>query len=634
MKISVNTFSGTQPKLAPHLLKPSQAVLAENARVERSDVRSWRDSEVKLAIDDAAWKALFQWTATGVDTTIGTQWLYSVNDVDYVENPLANDSFERLFFTGEAELRAYSNDLPDSAIAWDQAAHYHKVGHAKPTSGWGFVSGDDGGTEFRSYVYTYVNRYGQESGPSPVLNTDVYDGSDDVIIEDFAQPAAGFGLRTTTDSGANIPVVRIYRTNASALGAEYQYVGEFNAATHTFGTSTFTDNVADADLGEVLSTELGEGTPTGLTGLIGLSNGIFAGFIGNELYLSEPYKPHMWPDEYVLSFDYNIVGLGQLGTNIVVLTEGVPYIVSGYAPEAMQQQRLNGFYPCVAKRSIVSSPFGVIYTSYEGLIMIDHNGPRNITFEWLTPTDWQENYYPTYMHGEVFNGMYFGFFDDDTNSGTFILDLQNNLFTSLRQPYMASHLKVAEGKLYLIQEERTAVGSVTTDSIREWEGDPYNRLYYRWKSRRHLLPADVSFTCAQVMVDVDFYDDLVDDISDNDILEGLNAIVWATEDLQDPFNYGDGIQDDLSEIENPNYYFNAQHFNFSAMQDLSSLQINQYVKFRLYVDNVLVFERNVSDDKYFRLPAVRGRRVEFEVAGYVPVRRVTVAQSPQELMEG
>jgi hypothetical protein len=136
------------------------------------------------------------------------------------------------------------------------------------------------------------------------------------------------------------------------------------------------------------------------------------------------------------------------------------------------------------------------------------------------------------------------------------------------------------------------------------------------------------------MVDVDFYNDLVDDIADNSVLEERNATVWASQDLQDTFNYGDGIQDDLSTLLNPNYYFNVQHYNFAAMQDLSTLQINQYVKFKLYVDNVLVFERNVNDDKYFRLPPIRGRRVEFEVAGYVPVRRVTVAQAPQELMEG
>jgi hypothetical protein len=627
MKISVSNFRGTQPKIAGHLLEESQAQLAENARVEKSDVRSWRDTATTVALTNAAWKSLYQYIATGVDATIGTQWLYSVNDLDFAENPIANDSFERIFFTGETEPRAYANDLPKSDITWDQTSHYYKLGHAKPVAGYGFVSGHDGGAEYRAYVYTYVSRYGEESGPSPVLETLVYDGVSNVVIEDFTSPTSGFGMLTTSDSGTNIPYVRIYRTNASTTGAEFQYVGQFNASTHTFGTDTFTDNVADANLGEALSTELGEGVPTGLTGLMSLTNGIFAGFVGNELYISEPYQPYSWPDEYVLSFDYDIVGLGNLGTNIVVLTEGIPYIVSGTTPETLTKQKLDGFYPCVSKRSIVNSPYGVIYASYEGLIIVDHNGARNLSFQYLTPTDW-ESFYPSYMHGEFYNGQYFGFYTFGTASGTFILDVQNNLFTSLRETYLASFIRKSEGKMYLIHS------AGASDSIREWEGNLYNLLYYRWKSKRWLLPSDSSFTCAQVMVDVDFFNDLVADIEEDDYLETLNAVVWATDDMQDTMNYGDGVTLGLSTLDNPDWYFNAQHFNYSAMIDIGDLQMDQYVKFRLYVDGELEFEKAINDDKFFRLPAIRGRRIEFEVGGYVPVRRVTLAQSPNELVGG
>jgi hypothetical protein len=264
----------------------------------------------------------------------------------------------------------------------------------------------------------------------------------------------------------------------------------------------------------------------------------------------------------------------------------------------------------------------VIYASYEGLIIIDYNGPRNLSFEHLTPTDWA-TYFPSTMHGEFYNGQYFGFFSS-TENGTFILDVQNNLFTSLRNYYLASWIKPNEGKMYLIKSD-------TEDSIREWEGDEYNLLYYRWKSKRWLLPQDVSFTCAQVMVDKDFYDDLVQSVVDDSILEGINATVWATDDLQDTINYGDGVTGGLSTLDNPDWYFNAQHFNYSAMSDLGSLAMDQYVKFRLYVDNVLVFEKPINNDKFFRVPAIRGRRVEFEVGGYVPVRRVSLAQSPSEL---
>ena len=308
MKISVENFSGTQPKKAPHLLDANQAQLAENARVEKSDVRSWRDSDLVANLTDSSWETLYKYITA--DEGIGEQWVTSTYDLDFAENPLAADAFERVYFSGgsDAVPQAFANDLDsDPWVITDT----YKIGPAKPvdTGTWGFVSGHDGGSEYRAYVYTYVSRYGEETGPiATVLETEVYDGTSNVVIEDFTQPPAGYGLRGTV--GSNIPYVRIYRTNSSVSGAEFQYVGQFNATTHTFGTSTFTDNVADEDLGEVIPTELYEGIQSNLSGLMSLSNGIFAGFVGNELYLSEPYLPHAWTDEYVLSFDYDIVGLG------------------------------------------------------------------------------------------------------------------------------------------------------------------------------------------------------------------------------------------------------------------------------------------------------------------------------------
>ena len=608
MKITLNNFSGLQPKLAPHLLKDSQAQEAQNARIEKGDVRAWRDSSLITNITSAAYKTLHQYKEGGNDN-----WVYSTDDLDFAQSPIAADTWERLYYSGGASpIEAFSNDL-DSA-PWDQAVDFYKVGHAKPAAGWGFVSGHDGGAEFRSYVYTYVSRYGEESGPSPVLNTDVYN-TGDVIIEDFTSPAAGFGNLSTV--GGKIPLVRIYRTNASTTGAEYQYVGEFNATTHTFGTSTFTDDVADADLGEVLTTEFYEAPPAGLTGLIGLSNGIFAGFVGNELYLSDLYQPHSYPDEYVLSFDYDIIGLGYLGTNIVVLTEGIPYMVTGFTPDTMQKQRLNGFYPCRSKMSVVSSPFGVLFTSHEGLIMIDHNGPRNITFDFVTPADWEE-FEPETVRGTFYNGKYFGFYDS-TNTGTFVLDVQNNLLSTVTKYYQAAYQEVAQGTMYVIRTESDTM-------IRQWEGNYYNYLYYQWKSKKFVLPQDMGFTCAQVIVDSAERDAVADAIEDDGVLEAANAVVWATGDLQDSFNYGPGPTEDEQDM-----LFNVEEFNGSALYTLHSLSFSVSINFQLYVDNELVFSKNITNDKVFRLPPVRGRRVEVKLSGYIPIRRMSIAQSPTEI---
>jgi hypothetical protein len=615
LKISISNFKGTKPKLAAHLLGGDQAQTAQNTRLEKSDLRAWRKPFSTLQIAAGSnYKALYQYKTD--DVGIGNQWVSDQNDLDFAESPIANDTHERLYYSGAALPRFFANDMDSDP--WDKSVDNVYMGPVPPvdTGTWGFVSGHTGGSSYRAYVYTYVTRYGVETGPiATILETTTYN-TGNVVIEDFTQPPADYGMRTTV--GSNIPYVRVYRTNSSQTGAEFQYVGQFNASTHTFGTDTFTDNIADADLGEVLITEGHTGVSDEIQGLIGLSNGIFAAFFGNELHLSEPYLPDSWKASNIKSFDYNIVGLGYLGTNIIVLTEGIPYIVTGAAPESMTKTRLNGFYPCVSKRSIVSSLYGVIYASHEGLILIDHNGPRNITLDFITPNEWG-NYSPSYIHGQFYNGKYFGCFNDipNSNTGSFVFDVQNETLSSLGKYYQATYLEVADGKMYIIN-----YGEETTN-IMEWAGDPYNFLYYTWKSKKFVLPQDTGYTCAQVLVDKEEYSNILAAIGDNAYLEGENAALFAAAEIGGNFNYGDFSTYDE--------YWNSLAWNESNLTEIADLSVDQYINFKLYVDNTLVMTKTISTDTVFRLVPHRGRRIEVELSGYIPIRRVVLAQSPKEI---
>jgi hypothetical protein len=610
MKIELTSFQGLQPKVAAHLLGNSQAQVAENVRAEKGDLRAWRAGLQQQALSVGDWQSLYQYISDDVPA-IGTQWVYSENDLNFAKAAIANDAFERLYYTGEAEPRVFANDLDSDP--WDHAADFYKLGPAVPadTGGWGFVSGHTGGSEYRAYVYTYVSRYGEETGPiKTVLATEVYN-TGDVIIEDFTQPPAGYGLRSTVDG--NIPLVRVYRVNASITGAEFQYVGAFNATTHTFGTSTFTDDVDDADLGEVLPTEIYEGINANLKGLIGLSNGIFAGFVGNELHLSELYLPHAWPDEYVMIFDYDIVGLGVDGTNIIVLTKGYTYVVAGPAPEAMYKQRLPGFYPCISKRGVASTPFGVLFPSHEGLIKATSEGQTNATFEFMSPEEWG-NYRPATISATFYNNKYFGWISYATEEAGIIFDIAQGILTTNGDFHEAGYISEAEGKMYTINPDNAIV---------EWEGDPYNFQYFIWKSKKFLTPQDMSFTCGQLIVDIELYNDIIDAVGDDAVLEGLNAEIFATGDLTDTFNADQSGVNDA--------YFNYDDFNGSALFSLSNVNISSKINFKLYVDGTLVFQKSIENSNYFRVPPHRGRRFEIQLEGYIPVRRLILAQSPSEI---
>src|SRR5690606_18334280 len=93
--------------------------------------------------------------------------------------------------------------------------------------------------------------------------------------------------------------------------------------------------------------------PDALSGLTAMPNGMMAAFVGKDLYFCEPFRPHAWPEIYVLTTDFPIVALGALGTTLWVLTEGYPYRVSGTTPGSMVMDKVEANLPCVNARAVV-----------------------------------------------------------------------------------------------------------------------------------------------------------------------------------------------------------------------------------------------------------------------------------------
>ena len=173
--------------------------------------------------------------------------------------------------------------------------------------------------ETRAYVYTYVSTFGtvkEESAPSPAATVTVSTSGGATVT------VSGFSAAPTT--GYNITHRRIYRTITGASQVVYSFVAEIPIA-----TTSYVDSLSVTQLGSELQTLFWTPPPAGLKGLVAMPNGILAGFEGNQIYFSEPYYPHAWPDIYALTVDYPIVGLGVYDTTLVVLTTKFPYLISG-----------------------------------------------------------------------------------------------------------------------------------------------------------------------------------------------------------------------------------------------------------------------------------------------------------------
>jgi hypothetical protein len=227
--------------------------------------------------------------------------------------------------------------------------------------------------ESRSYVTTFVTDWDEESAPSPPSELIEIDQNDVPVVSRPAVP-----------TGRNIDRWRVYRTNTGTQATDFQFTAEYPIA-----TTSFNDEVKRAELGEVCPTVTWAEPPGNLQGLVGMPNGIMAGFFGNTVCFSEPYHPYAWPVEYQITTEYPIVGLGVFGQTLVVCTREVPYFISGADSASMSALKSEFPQACVARRSIASVDGGVVYASPDGLCLASQNGVQLITEQHFTREDWQ-----------------------------------------------------------------------------------------------------------------------------------------------------------------------------------------------------------------------------------------------------
>ncbi|MGH9896665.1 MAG: hypothetical protein ACREA0_32630, partial [bacterium] len=233
-------------------------------------------------------------------------------------------------------------------------------------------------------MVTWVTAYGEEGPPS---EPHTLDGSvDDTWVVTLPSVAS----TDNGDVGDNriITLARIYRTVVGASGiATYFLVAEVDASDATYND---TDTDATVSDNSQLESTSWTGPPTDLEGFVMMANGILAGFRENEIWFTEPYRPHAWPAAYALTVEHPIVGLGIAGQSLVVCTRGNPVIANGVNPAYITTSKLAALEPCISRGSILSAPEGVYYASANGLVLVKAAGAENITREIISRDKWQE----------------------------------------------------------------------------------------------------------------------------------------------------------------------------------------------------------------------------------------------------
>lgn len=462
--ITLNGFIGEIPKVTPRLLPDAAAQIAKNCKLVDGSIvplRYPKDYRVLANGNVSFFKS-------------GDKWFEYNKIVDVVRAPIAED---RLYFTGDGAPKI----VIDTSIVYDLAV---RAPLAALTAS---VTGEPNATtqETIAYCYTYVTSSDEESEPSPLSNEVLRSAGMDVTLTGFAAPT----------SSRNFDRIRIYRSQTSASGATALY---FIAEVQFPVPTSFVDDPETTPIQETIGSVYSNPPPDDLQGIIALPNGMMAGFTGNKLYFCEPWKPHAWPENYVLTTSFDIVGLGAFGRSIAIMTTGNPYIASGITPDAMAMELIEVNYPCVSKRGIVDLGYAVAYPSTDGLVVVSAKGAELVTKDLFTRDQW-EQLNPNNMVASQFYGRYiasYSYVDNAgaTQQGTLIIDMtgEQPFVSRVDRYYNYMFFEIGAGKLYVLDGQ----------NVQEWDSVVQPFMQMTWRSKNFVLDGHINLGAAMVDSDI------------------------------------------------------------------------------------------------------------------------------------
>lgn len=260
------------------------------------------------------------------------------------------------------------------------------------------------GAEETAYVYTWVDRFGVETPPSPPSRVVTKWDDQAVTLSNMAvSPPAGALFQRIYRAVRDYPITA--EPNVGA--ASWQLVAERRAPF----TDIFIDDNRLCNLpgGTLLTTENCP-PPECMEQVVLTESGYYVGFTCNELRMSERHEPWNWPERYVWKLPDRIVAVAVLGDTIFIGTSGTPYRAKiapqygGINDGLPSQERIQGFdtrveiepfqeaYPCIGRDTMVATAFGAMYATDKGLVAlrVDAGYVSLVTKDRIDPERWRE----------------------------------------------------------------------------------------------------------------------------------------------------------------------------------------------------------------------------------------------------
>ncbi|MDP9112272.1 MAG: hypothetical protein M3O20_01165 [Acidobacteriota bacterium] len=620
--IKIDNFAGISPRQSARLLSYNSATTAANAKLLSGELRGLRETQILHDFGLTPTARAYRLPATvGAPLPIGTSdfWVgFASNEVDFVRTPVLEDQYERYYWTGDTSQ--HSGVPQYNTRARIQAGQPSFVlGIPIPVNAL-TVTPATGIDIVRSYVYTFVSAYGEEGPPS---NATQATGTAGVWT------LTGFDTSIPNASNYNITKIHIYRTVADSTSTTAQY---FYVDTVDFGTTSYTDRALDLTvaLNYILPSLTWDAPPAGLKGLISHPGGFMIGFLGRDLYMSDPYHPHAWPVQNILTCATEIVGVAVYNNIIMVTTTSHPYYAEGMSPAAITLQKIDSIDPCVSRRSIATTLSGVYYASPQGIIVATAGATQLATQGLFTREEWQLYFSPTTVQAVPYGLQYIAF---DTTSTGFIFSPAESLapLTTLDRFSNVGSIQIDQysGDVYIVQGNQ----------VRLWDPPESTPYEYTWVSKQFDLSKPVSMGAMKVKFNGGGYqipDNLLADYTSFNtqrITQPLNCLNLAPINGVRTMAGITGPGAIVKQIKSP--LAGSPLFGIGSLNNVvGAVQVTIFARTPKTQVWTPVFTWTATDERTYRLPAgFKSDGWQIQLIGNVPVYSFAMAETGKELQQ-
>lgn len=522
----ISSFRGVIPRLDTELLPNECAQVALDCRIESGTLTPWMSPlQIATPTKSGTIASIYRWGQSAPEAQYWFNWL---NDTDCVRGPISGDTAERTYFTESGQPPrvtrsdlATGSDLPNAfrllgvpapditgvtttvttrgvtsascsgttatltvpdaieyaigstmsvVVSGVSVAGYNGSYAATVTGTYTFtytvsstLGAGTGGSyiyqgsyQTRVYVLTFVSDMSEESGPSNPITVTVPPGG--FVSFSSLPTTATWSDRT---GSTVLSLKRLYRSTGSGSALEKEMAvatGSYVSSASSITSQTILPSVAYLP------------PPADMKALALMPSGVMLGASGQDLCASERFKPHAYPTQYRNTLDYPIVGIAAFGQGAVVFTTAKPYLVIGTDPSALTVTKLDNGHGCVSKRSITGGSSGAYCAATDGIAFVSSNGPPQIITEKLfSRAEWSA-LKPSSILGVFWDNKYFGFYDNGTTQGCFILDVAIGELTFGSTFATAAWVDPITDQLYLV------VGG----KIVRWNGGA-TPIQYTWR---------------------------------------------------------------------------------------------------------------------------------------------------------